>query len=97
MCDFLIYYRDDLIVLSMVRRVNASGGEIMRYVLQQMHLKTSQFANVSNPILLSELKEICCKSKMSPNVINQLEDYLAIMSKDCYCITITLFVFRFIF
>ncbi|KAK6636612.1 hypothetical protein RUM43_010274 [Polyplax serrata] len=74
--------RDDLMILSTARKINAISGEIMHFILQQMYLISNPHAPVSNPILVSELKDMCSRSKADSNITNHLEDYLAIMTED---------------
>lgn len=64
----------------MVRKINAAGGKLMHFILKQMYLKSNASASVSNPLLISELKEICSRSKADSSLVNHLEEYLAIMS-----------------
>lgn len=73
--------RDDLLVVAMSRRISAKGGDIMRVALQLMQLKSNPWMAVSNPILVSDLKDYLRKSKADAELINYLEDYLAVIGR----------------
>ena len=65
----------------MSRRISEKGGEIMRFALQYMHLKSNPWAPTSNAILATELKDFLKKSKADTELIKYLEDYLAVRGK----------------
>lgn len=64
----------------MTRKINSLGGEIMKLILQQMYLQSNPTAAISNPLLVSELKNVCSRSMTNKNATQHLEDYLDIMS-----------------
>lgn len=94
-------FRDDLLVVAMSRRVAPGGGEVMKLVLQQMHLCSNPWSSISNPVMVSELKETFRKSKVDVQLIKHLDDYLAVMGKNTNLVISVLWlselIYRFFF
>lgn len=68
-------------VTAISRKISEKGGDVMRFALQYMHLKSNPWAPISNAILASELKDFLKKSKADIELIKYLEDYLAVIGK----------------
>ncbi|KAL0276330.1 UNVERIFIED_CONTAM: hypothetical protein PYX00_003922 [Menopon gallinae] len=74
--------RDDLLVAAMARRFPPGGGDVMRLVLHQMQLNSNPWAAVSNPIMLSEMKDMCRATKLDPQISKYLDEFMAVMAGD---------------
>lgn len=73
--------RDQLIVQAVKNKFDENVGELMRVMLEQMYIRTQPWEIVSNPIPISEIKEITKKQNSHSDLINYFDQYVTIMGK----------------
>ncbi|XP_066603137.1 DNA-directed RNA polymerase III subunit RPC3 isoform X2 [Prorops nasuta] len=73
--------RDKVIVSAMTKRFDENAGELMRQLLFLMYLRTASWEDTSNPIPMSEIKEVVKKLNY-PTLLQYLDQYLRLMEED---------------
>ncbi|KOC66231.1 DNA-directed RNA polymerase III subunit RPC3 [Habropoda laboriosa] len=73
--------RDQIIISAMHKRLDENAGELMRQLLFLMYLRTASWADTSNPIPLTEIKEAVRKINY-PVLAQHLDQYLRLIEED---------------
>ncbi|OAD61408.1 DNA-directed RNA polymerase III subunit RPC3 [Eufriesea mexicana] len=73
--------RDQIIVSAMNRRLDENAGELIRQLLFLMFLRTASWADTSNPIPLTEIKDAVRKTNF-PLLTQHLDQYLRLIEED---------------
>ncbi|CAK9804650.1 DNA-directed RNA polymerase III subunit RPC3 [Anthophora plagiata] len=73
--------RDQIIVSAMHKRLDENAGELMRQLLFLMYLRTASWADTSNPIPLTEIKDAVRKVNY-PLLAQHLDQYLRLIEED---------------
>ncbi|XP_003703384.3 RNA polymerase III subunit C [Megachile rotundata] len=73
--------RDQIIVSAMHKRLDENAGELMRQLLFLMYLRTASWADTSNPIPLTEIKDAVKKINY-PSLTQYLDQYLRLIEED---------------
>ncbi|XP_015598717.1 DNA-directed RNA polymerase III subunit RPC3 isoform X2 [Cephus cinctus] len=73
--------RDQIMVSAITKRVDENAGELMRQLLFLMYLRTASWADTSNPIPYSEIKEAVRKINY-PLLVQYLDQYLRLLEED---------------
>ncbi|XP_053975450.1 DNA-directed RNA polymerase III subunit RPC3 [Hylaeus anthracinus] len=73
--------RDQIIVSAMRNRLDENAAELMRQLLFLMYLRTASWADTSNPIPLSEIKDVIRKINY-PVLTQYLDQYLRLIEED---------------
>lgn len=74
-------YRDQIIISAMRNRLDENASELMRQLLFLMYLRTASWADTSNPIPLTEIKEAVRKIDY-PSLSQHLDQYLRLIGMD---------------
>lgn len=75
--------RDQLLISAITKRVDENAGELMRRMLYQMYLRTASWADTSNPIPYTELKEVIKKlENPGLGLVQYLDQYLHLIEED---------------
>lgn len=78
--------RDMLLTSAVTRRFDENAGELMRALLQQMYVRTEPWADSSNPISVTEVRETLRKkgvdSSGSGRPLAYLDHYLTVLAED---------------
>ncbi|CAF4952069.1 unnamed protein product [Pieris macdunnoughi] len=74
-------FRDDIMIKAMTRRIDDTAGEVMRLLLQQMYLSSAAWAEESNAIPVTDLRE---SSRLTDKILlhQHLEHYLKVMEEN---------------
>ncbi|XP_047507722.1 DNA-directed RNA polymerase III subunit RPC3 isoform X1 [Pieris napi] len=74
-------FRDDIMIKAMTRRIDDTAGEVMRLLLQQMYLSSAAWAEESNAIPVTDLRE---SSRLTDKILlhHHLEHYLKVMEEN---------------
>ncbi|OXU26186.1 hypothetical protein TSAR_007003 [Trichomalopsis sarcophagae] len=72
--------RDQILVKSIINRIDDSAGELMRQLLYLMYLRTASWADTSIPIPVTEIKD--AMKKNFPSILPHLDQYLRIIEED---------------
>ncbi|XP_018336281.2 DNA-directed RNA polymerase III subunit RPC3 isoform X2 [Agrilus planipennis] len=76
--------RDKLIISAITKKIDENAGELMKTFLEQMYIRTTAWADTSNPIPIQEVKNVI-KKKNSLHVLSAfLDQYINVMEQD-YC------------
>nr|XP_034195818.1 DNA-directed RNA polymerase III subunit RPC3 isoform X2 [Osmia lignaria] len=73
--------RDQIIVSAMQKRLDENAGELMRQLLFLMYLRTASWADTSNPIPLTEIKD-AVKKQNYPSLTQYIDQYLRLIEED---------------
>ncbi|XP_076665582.1 RNA polymerase III subunit C [Andrena cerasifolii] len=73
--------RDQIIISAMRNRLDENASELMRQLLFLMYLRTASWADTSNPIPLTEIKEAVRKIDY-PSLSQHLDQYLRLIEED---------------
>lgn len=78
--------RDMLITSAVTRRFDENAGELMKALLQQMYARTEPWAESSNPISVTEVREALRKMGVdntnSARPLAYLDHYLTVLAED---------------
>ncbi|KAK2588821.1 hypothetical protein KPH14_001693 [Odynerus spinipes] len=74
-------FRDQVIVSAIRTRFDEDAGELMRQLLFLMYLRTASWADTSNPIPYTEIKDVVRKLN-NPRLIQYLDQYLNLIDDD---------------
>lgn len=78
------FYRDQIIVSSISKRLDKNAGELMRRLLFLMYLRTASWEDTSNPIPFAEIKD-AVKKLNYPLLTQHLDQYLRLIGMDNRC------------
>jgi DNA-directed RNA polymerase III subunit RPC3 len=68
-------------VSAISRRFDDNAGELLRQLLNQMYLRTEAWADTSNPVPFTELREAIRKQSSHPLLGQYVEQYLKVIGK----------------
>ena len=71
-------YRDEIIVQATTRILDENAGELMRQLLFLMYIRTASWADTSNPIPFTEIKDAVKKLEM-PALYQYVDQYLRLI------------------
>lgn len=71
--------RDKIIVNAFTKKFDDNVGAFVSVLLEQMYIRTEPWADCSNPVPLSEIKNIIKKSNTYPNLVAFFEHYASIL------------------
>ncbi|XP_014613486.1 PREDICTED: DNA-directed RNA polymerase III subunit RPC3 isoform X1 [Polistes canadensis] len=74
-------FRDQVIVSAIRTRFDDNAGELMRQLLFLMYLRTASWADTSNPIPYTEIKDAVRKLEY-PRLLQYLDQYLTLLAED---------------
>lgn len=74
-------FRDATLISAVKRRTDENGGELMAILLKLMYIRTEPWADISNPIPVSEIKDVLRNQNTNPNLLLYLDQYLTIIGK----------------
>jgi len=66
----------------MTQRFDKNAGELMRQLINLMYLRTASWADTSNPIPYTEIKEEVKKLNMYEELEHYLDQYLRLLEED---------------
>jgi len=66
----------------MTQRFDKNAGELMRQLINLMYLRTASWADTSNPIPYTEIKEEVKKLNMYEELEHYLDQYLHLLEED---------------
>lgn len=75
-------YRDQIVTSAMTLRLDTNAGELMRQLINLMYLRTAPWADTSNPIPYTEIKEAVKKAHNFPELEQHLDQYLRLIEED---------------
>ncbi|KAJ1525724.1 hypothetical protein ONE63_008932 [Megalurothrips usitatus] len=75
-------FRDQIMVTAISRRIDENGGEIIRLLLQLMYIRTEAWAQISNPIPFTELRDTLRKQDPQSPILQHLDQYLKVIEED---------------
>ncbi|XP_044728102.1 DNA-directed RNA polymerase III subunit RPC3 [Chrysoperla carnea] len=75
-------FRDATLISAVKRRTDENGGELMAILLKLMYIRTEPWADISNPIPVSEIKDVLRNQNTNPNLLLYLDQYLTIIEND---------------
>lgn len=73
--------RDKVIVNAFVGKFDENAGKLVEFMLQQMYIRTSPWADVSNPIPILAIKDIVKKHKNMNQVNAFFDQYMTVIGK----------------
>lgn len=71
--------RDKLIVNAFTKKFDENIGAFISVLLERMYLRTKPWADCSNPITLSEIKEVIKKSNSYPHLVAFFDQYASVL------------------
>jgi DNA-directed RNA polymerase III subunit RPC3 len=74
--------RDKLIVNAFTKKFDENGGEFVRLLLQQMYMRTSPWAEVSNPVPIVEIRDIVRKQATHQHLLAFFDQYVNVLEQD---------------
>ncbi|RZB38677.1 DNA-directed RNA polymerase III subunit RPC3 [Asbolus verrucosus] len=74
--------RDKLIVNAFTKRFDENGGEFVRLLLQQMYIRTTPWAEVSNPVPIVEIRDIVRKQATHQHLLAFFDQYVNVLEQD---------------
>lgn len=74
-------FRDELMISTIKRRIDEPAGQLMKYLLELMYIRTEPWVTTSNPIPYSELKETIRRTNGGghPELVQNLDQYLSLI------------------
>ncbi|CAK1542697.1 unnamed protein product [Leptosia nina] len=75
-------FTDEIMINAMTRRIDDDAGEVMRLLIQEMYLSSSAWAEESNVVALTDLREHASRLKDRPLLQQHLEHYLKVMEEN---------------
>lgn len=74
-------FRDTIMTSAIERKIDANASECMKYVLQQMYVRTKPWLSDSNPIPMVEIRQLVERKSTNAELIKYLDQYISIISK----------------
>ncbi|XP_012279984.1 DNA-directed RNA polymerase III subunit RPC3 isoform X2 [Orussus abietinus] len=78
--------RDQVVISAITKRLDEDAGELMRQLLYLMYLRTASWADTSNPVPCSEIRE-AVKKLNYPLLTQYLDQYLRVIEDPCHFIS----------
>ncbi|XP_047027290.1 DNA-directed RNA polymerase III subunit RPC3 [Helicoverpa zea] len=79
---FHLDFRDEIMIKAITRRIDENAGELMRFLLEQMYLRSPAWAPESSPLCAIELKERCRGVAADRPTLHQFVDqYLKVLEE----------------
>ncbi|XP_026736541.1 DNA-directed RNA polymerase III subunit RPC3 [Trichoplusia ni] len=80
---FHLDFRDEIMIKAITRRIDENAGELMRFLLEQMYLKSPAWAAESSPLCALELRERCRGLAAERPLLHQYVDqYLKVLEEN---------------
>lgn len=73
--------RDKLIVNSFSKKFDENVGEFIRLLLQQMYIRTTPWAEISNPVPVIEIRDIVRKQATHQHLLAFFDQYVNVLGK----------------
>lgn len=73
--------RDKIIVTAFTRKFDENAGELVKFLLQQMYIRTEPWADVSNPIPIVTIKDMVKRQSTLNQLIKYFDQYVTILGK----------------
>lgn len=74
-------YRDQIVISAVTQRFDKHAGELMRNLINLMYLRTAAWADTSNPIPFTEIKDVVRKMNYI-DLEQYLDQYLRLIEED---------------
>lgn len=78
----IVYCRDQIIISAVNQRFDKNAAELMRRMIILMELRTLSWADTSNPIPFTEIREEIRKDSNYPELEQYLDQYLRLIEED---------------
>ncbi|CAH2055868.1 unnamed protein product, partial [Iphiclides podalirius] len=75
-------FRDDIMVKAITRRIDDNAGELMRILLQQMYLSSSEWAAESNPTPVIDIRDAVRCLADRPLLTQHVDHYLRVLEEN---------------
>ncbi|KAJ3659248.1 hypothetical protein Zmor_010949 [Zophobas morio] len=74
--------RDKLIVNAFTKKFDENAGEFVRLLLQQMYIRTTPWAEVSNPVPVIEIRDNVRKQATHQHLLAFFDQYVSVLEQD---------------
>lgn len=71
--------RDKLIVNAFIEKFDENAGEFVRLLLQQMYIRTTPWAEVSNPVQIVEIRDLVRKQATHQHLLAFFDQYVNVL------------------
>lgn len=75
-------FRDKILIDAMERQFDSNAGECFQFILQLMYNRTQDWAQKSNPISFSEMKQVIERKSKSAELVKYVDQYVTLIERN---------------